>query len=311
MNKIGYLFYLAIGCILTPISTYAQKVIFEEEESAELSLEAYSDEFQELFFEALKQKGIENYDRAINLFLEGKTLGTNNAVIDYELAKAYLASKNYVQAQEYAIAALNSKPEDYWVLQTAYTIMAKQGLMLDDIKNKIPFTNAKMQKNIVLIYYEHQNYEAAKELLLEMKSSSFTKEYSLKIDDHLRIKKEKPAELFEEVEKQVTKQSPIDNYLNTLSALLDKSDYKELQLKSMEAMENFPAQPYFYYTYGLALNMQGKHKEAVSILESGIDVIIDDNEILNKIYKELADAYTALGNSSKANLYLSKIKSGS
>lgn len=46
----------------TPYQACAQ-----EEESAEISLELYSDEFQEYFFEALKQKGIENYDKAINL----------------------------------------------------------------------------------------------------------------------------------------------------------------------------------------------------------------------------------------------------
>ena len=36
----------------------------QEEESAEFFLEEYTDEFQNLFFEALKHKGIQNYDRA-------------------------------------------------------------------------------------------------------------------------------------------------------------------------------------------------------------------------------------------------------
>jgi hypothetical protein len=59
-----------IGCLITGMllihgTLFAQ----DEEESAAVSLEAYTDEFQEHFFEALKQKGIENYDKAINELL--------------------------------------------------------------------------------------------------------------------------------------------------------------------------------------------------------------------------------------------------
>ncbi|GGW38504.1 hypothetical protein GCM10007383_24040 [Arenibacter certesii] len=294
-----------------PINTYAQKVIFEEEESSELFMEEYSDEFQELFFEALKQKGIENYDRAINLFLDCKALGANNPVLDYQLAKAYLATKNYVLAQEYALAALNSKPENYWVLKTAYNILAAQGLNLEDIKSQLPFTNSELQKNLVLIYYERQNYEAAQQILKGMQQSSFLKEYTVKIEESIRNKQEKTEETPIEMEEQAIQESPIDNYLKALSDLIAQSNYKELLAMSLEALENFPAQPYFYYSHGLALNKMDKHKEAVSILESGIDFILDDERLSNKIYKELAYAYTALGNSSKANMYLSKIKSGS
>ena len=98
--------------VLMPNHTYAQ----EEQESAEVYLEEYTDEFQENFFEALKQKGIQNYDRAVDLFLKCKQLEPNNSVVDYELGKAYMLDKKYVQAQDYAIEALLSEPEDYWYL---------------------------------------------------------------------------------------------------------------------------------------------------------------------------------------------------
>ena len=39
----------------------------QEEESAELFLEEYTDEFQNLFFEALKQKGIQNYQLLVKI----------------------------------------------------------------------------------------------------------------------------------------------------------------------------------------------------------------------------------------------------
>jgi len=78
-----------------------------------------------------------------------------------------------------------------------------------------------------------------------------------------------------------------------------------------EDLEEFPLQPYFYYASGLALNNNGKHKAAIEVLEESIDYLLDDDNLANKIYKELANAYNAIQNSGKANMYLSKVKSGS
>jgi len=71
---------LFLGLVFVPTSCYAQEKPSEIniEDSAEVFLEEYSDDFEEAFFEALKQKGIENYDRAINLFLECKRLDAKN-----------------------------------------------------------------------------------------------------------------------------------------------------------------------------------------------------------------------------------------
>ena len=77
-----------------------------------------------------------------------------------------------------------------------------------------------------------------------------------------------------------------------------------------EALESYPLQPFFYYAKGYALNRKSKHKEAVEVLEASLDYLLDDIALANKIYSELADAYTALNNISKANMYLSKVKPG-
>ncbi|MEL6483725.1 MAG: hypothetical protein AAFP96_02625, partial [Bacteroidota bacterium] len=90
----------------------------QEEESAELFLDEYTDEFQETFFEGLKQKGIQNYDRAIQLFLDCKQLDAENPILDYELARAHFKNKTYVEAQEYGITALRTDPTNYWYLET-------------------------------------------------------------------------------------------------------------------------------------------------------------------------------------------------
>jgi hypothetical protein len=47
------------------------------------------------------------------------------------------------------------------------------------------------------------------------------------------------------------------------------------------------------------------------VLEEGLNYLLDDPVLEEGIYKALAAAYTGMGNTSKANMYLSKLKSGS
>tara|TARA_R110002033_G_scaffold69520_1_gene120872 strand:+ start:210 stop:1142 length:933 start_codon:yes stop_codon:yes gene_type:complete len=305
-----YKFIFALGLVLIPRPSCAQENEIKEEESAEVFLEEYTDEFQEKFFEALKQKGIENYDRAVNLLLECKRLDPNNSVLDHELAKAYFASKQVVLAQQYGISALNASPDNFWVLNTIADIMQHQGLGLDVVKDKIPYNNVQLQENLALIYFKQENYENALKILNGMKNTVFSKELTSKIYNSIKSR-ENSENQKDTVIVKVEKENPTDNYLSIISGYLAKSDFKSAASVSKEAIENFPAQPYFYYAYGLSLNKIKKHKEAIAILESGLDYLLDDIDLANKMYKELVDANNALGNSSKANMYLSKLKSGS
>ncbi|MCK0192611.1 ChAPs family protein [Arenibacter sp. F20364] len=299
-----------MGLFLIPTSGCAQENEIEEEESAEVFLEEYTDEFQEKFFEALKQKGIENYDRAINLFLECKRLEPNNSVLDHELAKAYLASKKMVLAQEYGIAAVKGKPDDYWVLNTLVNIVQRQGSGLDVVKDKIPYNNAKLLENLAMIYFKQENYDNALKILNGMKVTVFSKDLTSRISNSIKVREDK-EKLKDTIVVEVQEENPMDSYVAIITGYLSKSDFKNAEGVSVEALEIFPAQPYFYYAYGLSLNKGKKHKEAIVILESGLDYLLDDVDLANKMYKELVDANNALGNSSKANMYLSKIKTGS
>ncbi len=292
------------------IFIFSQLSYAQEEESAEVFLEDYTDEFQETFFEALKQKGIENYDRAINLLLKCKRLDSTNNVVDFELAKSYFANKQYMVAQQYGIDALNSEPENFWYLNVVVEILQKQGNTIEMIKEQNSFDNNKLKKNLALIYFQKKNYQESLNILKELKDSSFKEVLSRKIKDSLdrpksvdEIKQVSPG--------QNTDLNPLLKYKEEIGELIRNKNYSSLIIKADEALEEFPSQPYFYFAKGMGLNRSGKQKEATGELETALDFLIDDTELGNSIYKELANAYAFLGNSSKANMYLSKIKSGS
>jgi tetratricopeptide (TPR) repeat protein len=64
----------------------------------ELALE--KDDFEDAFFESLKQKGIENYDKAIIELEKCLKIQPNNATIYFELGKNYFEDKEYKKAYE-------------------------------------------------------------------------------------------------------------------------------------------------------------------------------------------------------------------
>ena len=283
--------------------------ISQEEESAEVYLEEYSDQFQEVFFEALKQKGIENYDKAINLFLECKQLDPENEAIDHELAKVHLLEKNFVPALESAIPALNAEPDNFWYLHTMVEILRAQGRSVSEVKDRIPYDSYELKKNLALIYYRQRNYNEALSVLKEMKDSRFRVALSAKIRDSIEQLKNTATE--KQLDQPAVSEDPLGRYKERLQMLFSQEEYQKLEEESTEALELFPTQPYFYYMKGKAMVRNNKAAEAVEVLESALDFLLDDLELNNQIYTELARTYNILGNPTKANMYLSKVKDGS
>jgi len=285
------------------------------EESAEVSLEVYSDDFQENFFEALKQKGIENYDKAVNLLLECKRLDADNRVIDHELAKVYLERKKYPLAEDHAIIALNAEPENLWYLNTLVKIVQLQSASFNAMLQQIPAENSKLQENLALIYYQQGNYVAAQDAIKNAEKSAFTEDLTYKIENEIeKMKANTKSVSFSTtaIDSREREANPMETYKARIKGILAMNSPSTGLLKQLseEALEAYPSQPYFYYANGYALNKTGKHRAAIDILEAALDYMLDDIYLSNKIYQELSNAYKATNNTVKSNMYLRKIKSG-
>lgn len=306
MKKHLFVLVFSLG-VFNPLQTLCAQ---EVEESAEVYLEEYSDEFQEAFFEALKQKGIENHDRAINLLLECKKLQPNNIVLDYELAKSYSKTKQYILAKEHALVAVNGAPENFWYLDALMYALQRQGRSLRKVIDDIPYENSVLQENLARIYFKQRKYPDALNILKGIKGSDSARALRNKIEEYLAERKQRVAT----PKKQPVlkpKTSPVTTYKEQLNQLITKSNYSKVFDVSSEALEQFPSQPYFYYANGFALNGKKESKKAIVVLEMGLDYLFDDEILAKKFYQALEKAYRSLGNSSKANMYLNKMKLGS
>lgn len=312
MKNEYFLLLFFLGTNFVPALCYAQeKQEIQIEESADVFLEDYSDDFQENFFEALKQKGIQNYDRAINFLLECKRLQPDNKVVAYELAKNYHLDKKNIPAQEYAIEALNSDPGNYWYLHTLNAIVGKQGNTVSSLENEIPYKNDVLKENLAQIYFKDGKLEAALAVLNTLEGSKQRTALEQEINDSLQKKKAKQQTVSYTARVENAAPNSIANYKMRIKGLMNMTTANLLLVQlTEEALESYPSQPYFYYSNGYALNRSKKYRDAIEVLEAALDYLINDIALANKIYKELSDAYSAMSNPSKANMYLSKIKPG-
>ncbi len=307
MKKFAYIFIWFI-CLAFLLPCEAQ------ERKADTSTEEVSDAFQEHFFEALMQKGIENYDKAIEKLLLCKELQPNNIAVDFELGKNYFQIRQYAVAQAYLENALKTEPDNLWFLEALLDVYKARGDTYSSltVENNLRIKSLGLKDNLVKLYTENGAYEQAIRLLdeLDAKNGISNTRRNLRIRINALLYEAQKNEVKKEVVIQKDTDNPIQQYANILTQLAKTNDRQALLKVSTEALENYPTQPFFYYSKGLAYNRLTRYKEAVEVLEMALDFLIDDVSIQNNIYKELALAYSSLGNTAKAEQYLQKTKNG-
>ncbi|TAI47499.1 hypothetical protein [Flagellimonas allohymeniacidonis] len=289
--------------LLLPVALWAQ-----EEESAEVFLEDYTDEFQEAFFEALKQKGIQNYDRATSYFFQCKRLDSSKSVVDYELARTFFLDKKYPQAQQYAIMALNAEPSNYWYLENLVTILDNQGGNINNLQGSVPVIQGELRENLARVYFYKRKYEEALQTLEGLGNNSSVESLRKKINDSIRSLQRNHTERIKPKQEEEIANDPVTNYSSQIEKLILGSEFNTLEKVAKEALDNYPLQPYFHYAYGLSLGRTSREKQAIEVLEAGLDFILDNTVLRNKMYQELAKAHANLGDNEKSKEYLNKIE---
>ena len=167
MKKQVYIIILLIGIVLIPQLSYAQ-VDFNKRPDDDLG--NVEDEFQEYFFEALKQKGIENYDRAVDALQKCLNLNSKLPVIYFELGKNYNKLKNFGAAEDALKKAISMQPDNEWFLDELYDVYYQQ----DDINNAIKTIKQLVKyhpdykEDLATLYVREKKYKQALELLDEL-----------------------------------------------------------------------------------------------------------------------------------------------
>ncbi|WAC01116.1 tetratricopeptide repeat protein [Lacinutrix neustonica] len=114
MKKQLYILLLFSGMFFMPQHNYAQ---IDFNAVPEDDLGNVSDEFQELFYEALKQKAIENYDKAIVALRKALEIDDTESILYFELGKNYNQLKNFGEAEDALKEAVSKNPRKRMVFR--------------------------------------------------------------------------------------------------------------------------------------------------------------------------------------------------
>jgi tetratricopeptide (TPR) repeat protein len=125
------------------------------------------DMFQESFFEALKQSGIENYQRAVDALLKCQKLDDSKTVIYYELGKNYIALKNFGAAEDVLKKAISREPENEWYLDQLYEAYNLQGdtdKAIKTVKQLVKY-HPDYRQDLAELYIKAKEYKDAIKIL--------------------------------------------------------------------------------------------------------------------------------------------------
>lgn len=164
MKRNIYILFFLFGTLLLPQVNYAQ-VDFNKTPNDDLG--ENEDKFQELFYEALKQKGIENYDRAAEALQKAIEIDNMVPVLYFELGKSYNKLKNFGSAEEALKKAVDKDPDNEWFLDELYGFYVSQNehdKALKTVKQLVSF-HPDYKEDLAALYLKTKKYDDALEIL--------------------------------------------------------------------------------------------------------------------------------------------------
>lgn len=166
--KIKVTYLLLLLAIVLPIQLSAQT----SEETVEDELGHVSDDFQNFFFEALKQKAIENYDRAITWLEKAAAESPEEGVVYFEMGKNRVHLKQWDRAEadfKKALQLSGDKPEIYAGLYDVYHSTNNYAQAIEVILKLIP-SDADYKEDLAQLYFHTKQYELALQTLNQLDS---------------------------------------------------------------------------------------------------------------------------------------------
>lgn len=143
-------------------------LLLAQTEPEEIKTEA--NKFDEYFYEALLQKGIQNYDKAIVALEECSKLKPNEASIFFEKGKNQLALKDYKNAYDSFEKATQIDPKNKWFWLGMYDVNYQTNNYNQAIitVQKLIELDGKYKDDLVSLYMKTQQFDKALALINEL-----------------------------------------------------------------------------------------------------------------------------------------------
>jgi tetratricopeptide (TPR) repeat protein len=155
-------FFLFLVLLCNPASLLAQ---MEPEE-----IKTETDKYEDYFYESLKQKGIENFDKAITALEECSKIKPNDATVYSEMGKNYFALKDYENAHKSFENATQIDPKNKWFWLGMYDVsyQTKNYNQAIVTVNKLIEFDQVYNEDLVSLYMNTQQFDKALVLINEL-----------------------------------------------------------------------------------------------------------------------------------------------
>lgn len=227
-----------------------------------------NDAFQEHFFEALKQKAIENYEKAIDELVQCLAID-DQPVVYLELGKNHNALQKYTQAAAYLEKGRAVVPKNTAILEElykSYFLSEEFGKALPVVKT-LATISPSFSEDLVNLYILNEQYEAALSLLdsLDAKKGSNTNRDSLRRQVYARTNN--VVAQIQDLESKIA-EDPEDerNYLNLIFVYSENGRAEEAFEAAKQLLEKKPSSQLVHLAlYKFYLN-ENSTREAVNSL---------------------------------------------
>ena len=278
MQKQFYIIVFLIGILGFPQGLYAQ-VDFNKRPDDDLG--NVSDEYQELFFEALKQKGIENFDRAVEILRQCENLDNSDPALYFELGKNYNKLKNFQAAETALKIAVERVPDNEWFLDELYEVYAQQ----NDLDKAIGVVKQLVQhhpdykEDLATLYYKTKQYEEAMRLIDELDQEFGYSETRDRVRNMIYNATGQTEERIENLESRLNKDP--DEERNYLSLIYRYSENNEKDKAFETAKKLLEINPNSHLVH-LALYKFYLDREEPEKAVSSMEIVLNSSEIKPK-----------------------------
>lgn len=302
-----------------------------------------SDEFQAQFFEALKQKGIENHERAITALDICIKLQPDKAVLYFERGKNQAALKQYDRAESNYLKSLELKPNDQDVLALLYDVYFNQRdyEKAEGVIKKLIVFDSQYKEDLAKLYTVTTKYDEALDLLEELDAEKGKDVYREQMKNRLYMLSGNTDRQVKEIKKTIAGSPKSEaEYLKLIFLYSEQGEVQKAYDTALDLQKINPeADEVHLALYKFYLN-DGKTPEAIAsmlrVIESkGMEpqlkhrvlndflnfvsenpsfepqlekaIIAFDNQVANSnIYQSLARYYIKKGSKDKALPYYNK-----
>lgn len=221
-----YILHLFLGIGYSPV--FSQDIEPKQDVNVD-DLGDVSDEFQENFFEALKQKAITNYDKAIEALEKCVEINPDSKYLYLELAKNYFELKSYQKAEDNFKKVLEEKPDDRFVLELLFETYFKQNKYKEStvVVEKLVSFNPMFKEQLANLYFLEKRYKDALTALDELDDEYGVDSYREGLRKRISSKITDPDSQINRLQKKIEENPKEEqNYLN-LIYLYSKNNQKE------------------------------------------------------------------------------------